>query len=98
MNIRLHYLYRDAHNYKQHSSVVFNNPMNRSLESIENEIHKWLIEGQWFEHKNWGVPDLHFQHFNLETDHFWHEYEAIELTNDSSELSIEDFLNRIRTL
>jgi hypothetical protein len=100
MHFRLHYLYRDAHNYKRHGSVLFTNPNNRSLEELETIIRTHLIDGEWFIHTKWQVPDLHFAQFNFETDHQWHEFNSLEYTDQpagSTTETIEQLLERITT-
>jgi len=81
MNIKFSYLYRDAGNYKNYGEVVFANPDNVSIEEIETVIKSKLIEGQWFVAKEWGVPDLHFEKWDEELDHGWHEFENVTYTN-----------------
>jgi hypothetical protein len=99
MNIRFNYLYRDAGNYKQYSSVVFNNPNDRDPSEIEQTIRAALIDGEFFDARQWQLPDLRVGEYDDELDHEWHEFESVEETgDDGTQLSIEEFLNRIRQL
>lgn len=96
--ISLHYLYRDYSNYKRHGSVIFSNPNHRSVEEIDAVIRKHLIDEQWFVHTTWGLPDLHFEKTDWETDHAWHEYSHVELSTESSkpDCTIEELFSRLR--
>lgn len=98
MNLLLHYLYRDAHNYKRHHSVLFTNPNGRSIEELETIIRAHLIDGSSFVHSRWQVPDLHFEQFNFETDHQWHKFNSLEYTDQPAGYTtetIEQLLERI---
>ena len=98
MYIRFNYLYRDAGNYKQYGSVVFSNPHHRALRAIEHSIRSSLIDGEFFNVKQWQLPDLREQEWDDELDHDWHEFESVEeLEGDGKTYpSIEDFLHRIK--
>jgi hypothetical protein len=79
-NIRLSYLYRDAGNYKLFGQVVFGNPENIALEEIRNRINDCLIDGEFFEAKKWGLPELKFENYLPELDHNWCEFENVEVS------------------
>jgi hypothetical protein len=98
MNIRFSYLYRDFSNYKKFNEIVFTNPTNKSLEEISKVIKDHLIEGKWFYASEWKVPDLHFDNWDSEDDHFLHEFHHVEETHEQStnNTSIEDFINTIK--
>ena len=97
MNICFNYLYRDAGNYKHHGSVTFNNPNNRRLEEIDQRIRAALIDGEFFDARQWQLPDLRGDEWDEELDHDWHEFEAVGETEDvgSAHQSIDVFLDRI---
>ena len=98
MNIKFSYLYRDAGNYKNYGEVVFHNPNDLSFKEIEGLIRSKLIEGQWFVVKDWNLPDLHFDRYDEDLDHGWHEFEGISYTNDpvNSDISLEYFIKLIQ--
>jgi hypothetical protein len=100
MNIKFSYVYRDAVNYKQHNEIVFANPTKVPIEEIQAIITSKLIEGGWFIAKDWKLPDMHFKEYNWddEIDHEWHEFHAIEETNQdaTTKISIEEFIEGIR--
>ncbi len=81
-NIKFSYLYRDAGNYKNYGSVIFANPNNLSLEHLLELIRPKLIDGTWFHAKEWGLPDLHFDRWDEELDHGFHEFEGVEFTEE----------------
>ena len=99
MSIKFLYFYRDGANYKNFNEVFFSNPLNLPIEKIEEVIQKNLIDGQWFYANKWNLPDLHFKAYawDSDIDHDWHEFEAVEQTQESAteNLSIEDFLSRL---
>ena len=99
MNIRFSYLYRDFSNYKKFNEIVFFNPTNKSPEEISKLIKDHLIEGEWFYASEWKVPDLHFDNWDSEDDHFLHEFHSVEETYEQStnNNTIEDFLTIIKS-
>jgi len=94
-NFKFYYHYRDGANYKNHSCIIFNNPNNLLLADVELIIQQKLIEDTWFYADKWNLPDLHFDKWDNEIDHTWHEFESIELTDDVGQQDIEDFLKAI---
>src|SRR4051812_10506390 len=78
MNLKFSYLYRDFSNYKKFNEIVFLNPGNKSVDDVKSFIEKHLIDGRWFYSFEWKVPDLHFDNWDSEDDHFLHEFESIE--------------------
>src|SRR5215831_11842886 len=98
MNIRFSYLYRDFSNYKKFNEIVFSNPNNKRIDEMQSFIEKHLIDGRWFYSSEWKVPDLHFDNWDSEDDHFLHEFESIEETYEqtSNNVTIEGFLSIIR--
>ena len=83
MNIRFNYLYRDASNYKKHNAEVFSNKANIPIAEIDTIIRSVLIDGEWFYNEKWGLPDLHFNNWDEDIDHHWHEYNCVEETADN---------------
>jgi len=92
-NIKFHYLYRDAGNYKNFGSVIFSNPNNCSIEKLRGSINKYLIDGEFLNHKRIDIPSLFFSSKNSD-DHYWHEFENIEETNEAptDTRTIDEFL------
>jgi hypothetical protein len=95
-NIKLSYLYRDGANYKNHNSIILNNPTNIALAEIETAIRSKLIDGAWFYVDKWNLPDLHFGTWDNETDHTWHEFDGIEFTDKTGSVDLLHFLRVIR--
>lgn len=98
-NIEISYLYRDAGNYKLHSSKVFSNETNLPLETIRHRVESNLIEGLYFVPEKWGIERLAFDKFDEEEDHEWHEIVSIELSNKEvdSMSDISNFLENIES-
>ena len=94
-------MYRDGANYKNHGEVIFNNPNNKSLELVTAIIKTALqFEEPWFYVNEWGLPDLHFDKWDDETDHTFHEFEDVEYTEEppTDTRSINEFLQRLSNL
>lgn len=99
MYVRLHYLYRDHANYKQHSSVVFSNPNNLPLAQIESTLRSHMLDETWFLHYQWNLPDLHFEKTDWENDHPYHEISSLEEITHTTEnplSTIEEFLDLVK--
>jgi hypothetical protein len=96
-NIKFNYLYRDGANYKNYGFVIFANPQHISIESFQKIINLKLIEEAWFYTDQWQLPDLHFDKWNNEFDHTYHEFESIEHTKERSnaQISLEEFIRLI---
>jgi hypothetical protein len=95
----LNYLYRDYSNYKQRGSITFSNPQKKSVGEIESILKKHMLDETWFLHHQWGLPDLHFESTDWETDHPYHEIESIILIESTEEhplSTIEEFLEKVR--
>ena len=60
MNIAFHYLYRDGANYKNFSTIVFNNSIAITIEKLNTLLKLKLIGREYFYADEWGLPDLHF--------------------------------------
>jgi hypothetical protein len=83
-NIKFFYLYRDSGNYKKFNSVIFSNPHNIPLQEIEKLIRSKLIDGLWFYADKWQITDLHFDTWDNEIDHAFHEFEEIIYTDEAA--------------
>jgi hypothetical protein len=83
MNVLFEYLYRDAGNYKNWGNVIFSNPQNESIEDLILRLRLHLIDETYFVAKKARVPDLHFNDYDEELDHGWHEFDSLECTSES---------------
>jgi len=83
-NIKLNYCYRDYANYKNFGEAIFTNPDNLSLEDIDAALHTRLMDDEWFYASQWGLKDLHFDKYDDEIDHPYHEYLGVEVTEEMS--------------
>jgi hypothetical protein len=101
-NIKFNYLYRDAGNYKKFGSIVFSNPDQIEINQVELEIRKKLFDTDFFIPKEWDIPTLHFEKWNEELDHFFHEFDSVEICNDKPNdclnRSILKFMNSIKSI
>ncbi|AYL98048.1 hypothetical protein [Mucilaginibacter celer] len=99
-NIKFNYLYRDASNYKNFNSIIFNNQQNIELSVLDELIRSKLISHHWFYVHEWQVPDLHFNTWNNELDHTFHEFESIEYTDEAanSEKDLTSFTQMLEKL
>jgi len=80
MNGRFEYLYRNASNYKQWGTVVFSG-------APDEDIARRLVAAweclEFFIADQVRVPELFFDDgLNPEDDHCWHEFAALEPTDD----------------
>ncbi len=83
-NIQFDYLYRDGSNYKNYSFVIFENPDQIDLKPLDILIKSKLIGGQFFFVTDWQLLDLHFDNWDEQLDHNWHEFESMEFTDKPS--------------
>ncbi len=99
-NIKFNYLYRDGGNYKNFNSIVFSNPQNIGLSTLEDLIRSKLIFQHWFYADQWQVPDLHFGTWDNELDHTFHEFESVEHTDDVADngKDLTSFINILKSL
>lgn len=81
-NIKFSYRYRDGSNYKKYYSVVFSSPDEVELGELENLIHSKLIDGEFFYATKWGLPEFFTEYIDFRIDPTWHEFEALEYTDD----------------
>jgi hypothetical protein len=87
-NIKFSYLYRDGGNYKNYNSVYFANPDNIGLDEFRALIKSQLIDGTWFYHNKWQVPDLRPTVFDCGIDPGWHEFESIAHTTEEPNTAV----------
>jgi hypothetical protein len=100
-NIRLHYLYRDGSNYKKLGSIVFQDPDDFSIESIQRQLQSAFSEDGLFIAHQVRVPEIFLASDDRLTsdDHCFHEFSAVEKTsdapNDPYHRSISNFLAEV---
>ena len=97
MNIAFHYLYRDGANYKNLNTIIFKNPTNMDLETFSKILIDKLISEEYFYANKWQIPDMHFGSWDSEIDHEFHQFEAIEYTDEvpNSILTLTEFIELI---
>ena len=76
MNTRIHYLYRDASNYKFSGSFVVKGGIGRE------HLQPFLHENGWFIPKKVGLNHLLTEPWDEEEDHSLHELCEFEVTED----------------
>jgi hypothetical protein len=98
-NIRVHYLYRDGSNYKKWGSIVFHDPDDFSIETIQRQLQSAFSE-VFIAHQV-RVPEIFLASEDRLTsdDHCFHEFSAVEKTsdapNDPYRRSISNFLTEV---
>ena len=96
VHIKFNYLYRDGANYKNWGWEVFSNNEGITIAEVNNAIRDALIDEQWFYVDKWKLPDLHFEKWDNETDHLWHEFDCVEETDEAITMGdISEFLSTI---
>lgn len=97
-NISFNYLYRDYGNYKRYGSVIFSNPGNLPLAEIDTIIRNCIWDYRIFYAHQWKLSPLFFPEHHAELDHPFHEYESVELTDETptDERIIDTFLSEIQ--
>ena len=97
MNIKFIYRYRDYANYKKYNEVIFSNPSNKSIKDVEQFILNHLFDNKLFYTTEWKLPDLHFDDWDPDIDHFVHEFESVRETEDepSIKTTIQEFFTII---
>lgn len=85
-NTKIHYLYRDASNYKKFNNIVV--PGLFSEEQIKTII-SCLNEGQWFVPHKVGFPEEKFED-ETEDDHPWFELNACDFEETLESPQIEE--------
>jgi len=74
MNIRFHYLYRDAGNYKEFGAVTFRGDSRQTFADLEEKLDDSLVDREWFVAWDAKVPDLRPTPLSPDMDHDWHEF------------------------
>jgi hypothetical protein len=69
-----------------------------SIVEVEKRIKNYLIDGEWFYADKWGLADMHFEKWDNEIDHLWHEYHCLEETDEDGQIDIEALLQRIASV
>ena len=80
-NIKFSYLYRDAGNYKNYGEVIFASLDELPIEEVGRLIRSKLIDEQWFYTKEWKLPNLHFDKWDEDLDHGFHEFGSLSYTD-----------------
>lgn len=96
-HVEFNYLYRDYANYKNHGYVIFSNRENISLEKIKAEIESKLLDDGLFYAIQWKIPDLHFEKWDNEIDHNFHEFSFVQYVDDVATdiRDIKEFLQQL---
>ncbi|MGZ8226684.1 MAG: hypothetical protein ACXW0Q_15025 [Methylovulum sp.] len=80
--------------------MVFSNPHNIKADIVTLMAENVLIEKAYFVANKADVPDLHFEKYNEQLDHSWHEVHAFipteEAPNDPRGRNIEEFIESLR--
>ena len=99
MNISIEYMYRDGANYKQYSILVFSNTTDLSIEWIKRQINLYLLDGEYFIPRQWGLPNLQKFEYDPELDHEFHEIVDMKYSNETPEVEkdIFDLLQEINS-
>jgi hypothetical protein len=97
-NLKFSYRYKDFTNYRKVNEVIFLNPTNKPVSEVQKIIKNYLIDSKWFYATEWEVPDLHFDNWDSEADHFLHEFLSIEETMEHSynHITIDDFIEIVK--
>jgi hypothetical protein len=102
-NIKFHYLYRDASNYKKWSDVVFSNGEGLPPDAVTEALRNAFSGGVLFTASQIRVPEVFlFSEYHLTPDdHCFHEFYSVEATsdvaNDSHGRSIREFVAEVAT-
>lgn len=93
-NLKFEYLYRDAGNYKQHGSIILQNPTSLDPKKVTDLIKQHLIDGEFFDPETFNVPRLEIYNYDPELDNDWYEFERISETDEAATDSrtIEEFI------
>ena len=85
MNIKFNYLHRNAVNNIVKGFVIFSNPENLNIEVVDLHFRESLIDGEFFDPTECGVPRLRIEDkaFDPALEHSWNEYSSVELTGET---------------
>lgn len=78
----LHYLYRDASNWKTFGAIAFPNPSEKTAEEISAVIRDMLESDDFFVAESVGIPTLYHDIGDpnwADQAHGYHEFEQIEI-------------------
>ena len=97
MNVVFEYLYRDGANYKNWGEAVLPTTSGQTLEQLDRQIRRSLIDGAYFVAEEALLPTLYFSTRDITVDHGWHEYSEISWTESDATVacSIEDVIVRL---
>jgi hypothetical protein len=97
-NVAFHYIYRDAANYKNFHAEIFKNPSGMNIDDTRLLIKQKFISEEYFYAAEIQVPDLHFGSWDEEFDHEFHEFAAIEYTDEppNTLLNLGEFVTLIK--
>jgi hypothetical protein len=82
MCLEFHYLYRDSGNFKKYGFVDFLVSQIPDLFSELEFVKSHLVDGLYFDPKDFLVPELYFAPFDRDLDHDWHEFSHLEWLQD----------------
>jgi hypothetical protein len=98
-NIKFHYQYRDAGNYKNPGNVVFALNTDLTIEDATEKIREHLFDEEFFDPIKWQIPPVFFEdeEEDEELDHDWHEFLELQWTTDpeTDSRTFEQFLKFI---
>lgn len=99
LNIKFNYLCRASGNFKNSGFVIFSNPTELSIDTIQSRIISKLISGEFFANEKMGIASLDFDKYNRDLDHGWHEFEIIGTTSERQNdfRSFDEFLKTFTT-
>jgi hypothetical protein len=80
MNVLFDYMYRDTGNWKMLGEIVFSNPDGVPLAEAESRLRRACCEDNNFNARQAGVPEVYFEHTDLECDQVYHEFCGLEAT------------------
>ncbi len=97
MNTAIHYMYRDADNYKEGEDVIFTGEITDTEKKL---ILSYRDEKQYFIPSQVGLYDLQnrMTGFPNDSDHVWHELRSEDITltenNPTEEIDIHEFAKK----
>lgn len=97
-NIKLQYQYRDYANYKNYNEVIFTNPDNHTLQHITTTLRTTCMDNEYFLASRWNLKDLHFDKYDDEIDHPWHEFVGVQVTDEvvTEAVNISELLQKVK--
>src|SRR5260370_37379054 len=83
-NLKFHYLYRDASNYKKWGEVVFPNSEGLTSDAVIKALRDSLSCDELFVAQQVRLPEVFlFREYPLTPDdHCFHEFDSVEVTSD----------------